>query len=98
MTIVLTYTTENGNKKQAVIEKDTPQIIRAPNEMTTIDLAPLASCTNLQRILLGCSLLQSIDLPPLANCTDLIELTLRYNKLRSIDIIPLSSCVRLHSL
>ncbi|RKZ30679.1 hypothetical protein DRQ33_07685, partial [bacterium] len=68
------------------------------NNLTSIDLSPLSSCTNLLNLKLDNNNLTSIDLAPLASCTNLQRLYLYNNQLTSIDLAPISSCTNLQKL
>ena len=65
------------------------------NNLTSIDLSPLASCVNLRWLYLSGNQLTSIDLSPLASCTNLRSLEFFDNQLTSIDLSPLASCADL---
>ncbi len=98
MTIVLTYTKKEGIKEQAEFEDDVIQIDLGKKGISTINLTPLASCTNLQKLWLDENQLLSIDLTSLASCSNLQELYLYTNQLKSIDLTPLASCIDLKAL
>jgi len=68
------------------------------NPLTSIDLSPLASCTNLDKFVLNNNQLTSIDLLPLTPCINLYWLLLDHNQFTSIDLSPVGSFVNLNRL
>jgi len=65
----------------------------------SIDLSPLASCTNLEKLYIDDNNLTSIDLSPIASCENLNTLNISYNQqLDSLNLTPLSSCPNLMDL
>ncbi|TFG28190.1 leucine-rich repeat domain-containing protein [Candidatus Thorarchaeota archaeon] len=98
MTIVLKYTTEDGSQEQVEFEDDIIRISLRSKRISSIDLKPLVSCTNLQLLSLGFNQLQTIDLSPLGSCSNLRHLELRGNLLQNINLSPLASCPNLFDL
>jgi Leucine-rich repeat (LRR) protein len=98
MTIVLTYTRWDDTQGRAKFEEDVDSIALSEEGITSIDLGPLAACTDLQELTLEHNLLSKIDLTPLASCTSLQALLLPYNSLSRIDLTPLAACTDLRLL
>ena len=102
MTIVLTYTTEDGIQEQVELSETVYEIDLEDRKISTIDLQPLSICTNLQYLSLSNNQIERIDFSPLSSCVNLQELILGgilgKNQLQSIDLIPLGSCVNLEKL
>jgi len=84
-----------GKVVQFSVAQDATKIDLDGNQLQSIDLTPLASCTELQILFLSDNQLQNIDLTPLSSCTSLEKLHLSDNKLQSIDLAPLASCTKL---
>jgi len=91
MTIVLTYTKDDGTQQQVEFEEDVVEIRLRTLGITDIDLTPLASCTSLEVLMLSQNQLQTINLTPLATCDSLMVLWVHLNQLQTIDLTPLSS-------
>ncbi len=68
------------------------------NQLTTIDLSPLAGSTRIKELILYMNHLETIDLSPLASCPNLEYLDLTDNDLESLDLTPLASCIKLDAL
>lgn len=98
VTISLTYATPDGTQEQPAFENDVIEIELSKKRIASIDLAPLASCTNLEYLWLDENQLQSIDLAPLVSCASLRKLWFNQNQLEDIDLNPLSSCKSLEIL
>jgi hypothetical protein len=89
MTIVLTYTTEDGTQNQAEFRDDVARIDLSKREICSIDLTPLKSHEFIE-INLSYNNLKSINISPLSSCKALEDLLLGYNQLQSIDLTPLA--------
>ncbi len=98
MTIVLTLATVDGTQELAEFEDNVTMINLELRRMIDIDLSPLASCINLQRVSLHGNQLQSVDLTPFASCSNLQELGLSGNHLKTIDLSPLATCTSLRAV
>lgn len=66
-------------------------------DIVSIDLSPLAACTDLHSLDLSDNRLSSLDLRPLSS-SPIESLTLYENELREIDLSPLASCQQLRDL
>ncbi len=98
MTIVLTYTKEDGSQKQVEFGEDSFEIDLRGLKITSIDLMPLSTCTNLQQVKIGDNLLDTVDLSFVESCRKLESLWMNDNKLREINLSPLRSCPDLGKL
>ena len=68
------------------------------NELTEIDLTPLASCENFENLHLLNNKLQSIDLAPFEGHKTLSRIKLSDNCLDQIDLTPLATCENLEHI
>lgn len=98
MAIVISYLTEDGSKEQEEFYGYIPEMNLSYRDIVDIDLSPLSSDTDLQRLNLGHNKIKNIDLTPLSSCTGLRYLRLHDNQLEEIDLSPLSSLTNLVSL
>lgn len=70
----------------------------ASNQLTFVDLSPIAGCSRLESVIINGNALAELDLAPLASCEALEKLWLHQNALRSLDLSPLARCPNLRSL
>lgn len=78
-----------GKRLIREVKIDQEVIFLSLHQLSALDLAPLAQCTNLKGIYLDSNNLLEIDLAPLAQCTQLQTLDLHNNKLIEVDLTPL---------
>lgn len=70
----------------------------AANALTSIDLSPLSSASNLTALILNGNRLTHLNLAPLAGAPSLERLWLHNNAITELDLTPLASCPKLRSL
>jgi len=98
MTIVLTYTEEDGTQQQVEYEDDVIEIDLSSKMIASIDLTPLAMRTCLQTLHLYENKFQLLDLTPLSTCTNLHKFHLYKNQIQLLDLTPLTTCINLRTL
>ncbi len=96
-TILLRYRTRRGEDILR-LEPEITAIDLSYRHITSIDLAPLARCTELRSLDLSNNSLTQIDLWPLIRCKRLSSLNLINNPLTELDVTPLFSCPHLSTI
>ncbi|NWF95754.1 MAG: leucine-rich repeat domain-containing protein [Candidatus Thorarchaeota archaeon] len=94
----LTYITCYGQRGASCVTETDTLVDLSGEEIGSIDLSPLSSCTQLLELDISRNSLKNIDLSALSSCSRLQRLYLSYNSLKSIDLSPLSSCTQLLEL
>ncbi|MBD3189116.1 MAG: hypothetical protein GF308_00650 [Candidatus Heimdallarchaeota archaeon] len=70
-TVIIEGTKKNGETFRKEVKKEIEMLSLSYNQLSSVDLAPLAKCPELQRLSLSSNQLLSVNLSPLVQCQEL---------------------------
>lgn len=91
--IVISGKKTKGESFRLEVKKDIGELSLRREDLTFIDLSPLAECQQLKELNLSDNKLSGVDLSPLAKCSNLLRLSLSDNQITSLDLSPLARCL-----